>query len=138
MRQSRNSPRRELRRMWNIWSIFDQASPARRIGWPAHKGLLYTASTHGRHKRRLIRPRGIQAGPTKKSLSVHAGPLGTTKMEKTARILYCHCAYATVVPKEVKEEVLARLSASGVAFDAGADLCVMSARNDPAMKELAP
>ena len=58
-------------------------------------------------------------------------------MEKTARILYCHCAYATVVPKEVKEEVLARLSASGVAFDAVADSCEMSARNDPALKDLA-
>jgi len=58
-------------------------------------------------------------------------------MEKTARILYCHCAYATVVPKEVKEEVLSKLAASGVAFDAVADLCEMSARNDPALKELA-
>ena len=29
------------------------------------------------------------------------------------RILYCHCAYAQVVPKEVKEEVLKRLCESG-------------------------
>lgn len=53
------------------------------------------------------------------------------------RILYCHCAYARVVPKKVKEDVLRRLGASGVAFDAVPDLCEMSARRDPAMAELA-
>jgi hypothetical protein len=52
------------------------------------------------------------------------------------RILYCHCAYAQVVPKEVKEDVLRRLCASGAAFDAVADLCDMSARKDPALKKL--
>jgi len=52
------------------------------------------------------------------------------------RILYCHCAYAQVVPKEVKEDVLKRLCASGAAFDAAADLCDMSARKDPALKKL--
>jgi hypothetical protein len=52
------------------------------------------------------------------------------------RILYCHCSYAQVVPKEVKEDVLKRLCESGVAFDAVADLCDMSARKDPAMKKL--
>ena len=54
----------------------------------------------------------------------------------TSRILYCHCAYAQVVPKEVKEDVLKRLCASGAAFDAVADLCDMSARKDPALKKL--
>ncbi len=54
-----------------------------------------------------------------------------------ARILYCHCAYAQVVPAEVKQEVLRRLSESGVAFDAVADLCEMSARRDPGLKSLA-
>ena len=53
------------------------------------------------------------------------------------RILYCHCAYAQVVPKEVKEEVLRQLAASGVAFDAVADLCEMSARGDASLKKLA-
>ena len=53
------------------------------------------------------------------------------------RILYCHCAYAQVVPKDVKNEVLERLSASGVAFDAVPDLCEMSARKDPRLNELA-
>ena len=52
------------------------------------------------------------------------------------RILYCNCSYAQAVPKEVKEEVLKRLCASGAAFDAVADLCDMSARKDPAMQKL--
>src|SRR5436309_12917912 len=53
------------------------------------------------------------------------------------RILYCNCAYAQVVPKEVKEAVLRKLCESGVAFEAVADLCEMSARHDPALKRLA-
>ena len=57
-------------------------------------------------------------------------------MSKPA-ILYCHCQYAQVVPKEVKETVLRRLCESGVAFDAVADLCEMSARRDPALQQLA-
>jgi hypothetical protein len=56
---------------------------------------------------------------------------------KPARIVYCHCAYAQVVPAEVKQEVLRRLAESGVAFDAVADLCEMSARRDPGLKALA-
>ena len=55
-------------------------------------------------------------------------------MSKPA-ILYCHCQYAQVVPKEVKEAVLRKLCESGVAFDAVADLCEMSARRDPALKQ---
>ena len=57
-------------------------------------------------------------------------------MDKPA-ILYCHCQYAQVVPKDVKDAVLRRLCESGVAFDAVADLCEMSARKDPALKQLA-
>ena len=57
-------------------------------------------------------------------------------MDKPA-ILYCHCQYAQVVPKEVKEAVLRRLCESGMAFDAVADLCEMSARRDSALKQLA-
>jgi hypothetical protein len=53
------------------------------------------------------------------------------------RILYCHCAFARVVPPEVKSAVLAQLSASGVEFEAVPDLCEMSARRDPRMAELA-
>ena len=53
------------------------------------------------------------------------------------RILYCHCTYAQVVPKATKEAVLEKLCASGVNFEACADLCEMSARKDPALKRLA-
>ena len=58
-------------------------------------------------------------------------------MTTPTRILYCHCSYAQVVPKEVKEAVLKKLCDSGVAFDAVADLCEMSARRDPALQRLA-
>lgn len=57
--------------------------------------------------------------------------------ETAPRILYCHCQYAQVVPKEVKAAVLQRLCESGVAFDAVADLCEMAARRDPALQQLA-
>src|SRR6266487_1950377 len=58
-------------------------------------------------------------------------------MTPPPRILYCNCTYAQVVPKEVKEAVLQKLCESGVAFDAVADLCEMSARRDPALQRLA-
>ena len=58
-------------------------------------------------------------------------------MTTSPRILYCNCTYAQIVPKEVKEAVLKKLCDSGVAFDAVADLCEMSARQDPALKRLA-
>ena len=51
-------------------------------------------------------------------------------------ILYCHCQYAQVVPKEVKEAVLRKLCDSGLPFEAVADLCEMSARKDPALQRL--
>jgi len=54
-----------------------------------------------------------------------------------AKILYCNCTYAQVVPKEVKAAVLEKLCSSGVAFEAVADLCEMSARRDPALQRLA-
>jgi hypothetical protein len=53
------------------------------------------------------------------------------------RILYCHCQYAQVVPPEVKAAVLRKLADSGVAFEAVADLCEMSARRDPSLQRLA-
>jgi hypothetical protein len=58
-------------------------------------------------------------------------------MSTPPRILYCHCNYAQVVPKEVKEAVLKQLCDSGAAFEAVADLCEMSARRDPALQRLA-
>jgi hypothetical protein len=53
------------------------------------------------------------------------------------RILYCHCAFARVVPADVKSGVLSRLAASSVEFEAVPDLCEMSARRDPRLAELA-
>lgn len=53
------------------------------------------------------------------------------------RILYCHCAFARVVPAEVKSGVLAKLSEANVDFEAVADLCEMSARRDPRIASLA-
>ncbi len=58
-------------------------------------------------------------------------------MNEAPRILYCHCQYAQVVPREVKEAVLRKLCESGVEFEAVADLCEMSARRDPALRRLA-
>jgi len=53
------------------------------------------------------------------------------------RILYCHCAFARVVPPEVKAAVLARLAEADVEFDAVPDLCEMAARGDERLRELA-
>lgn len=53
----------------------------------------------------------------------------------TPQILYCHCQYAQVLPKEVKEAVLRTLCESGAAFEAAADLCELSARKDPKLRE---
>ncbi|HSU67830.1 MAG TPA: hypothetical protein VLJ39_13220 [Tepidisphaeraceae bacterium] len=58
-------------------------------------------------------------------------------MSNPLRILYCNCTYAQVVPPEVKQAVLRKLAESGVAFDAVADLCEMSAKRDPSLKQLA-
>lgn len=57
--------------------------------------------------------------------------------ETPPRLLYCHCQYAQVIPREVKEAVLRRICESGVAFEAVADLCEMAARRDPALQRLA-
>ncbi len=53
------------------------------------------------------------------------------------RILYCHCAYAKVVPPQTKTAVLEGLSRANVAFDAVPDLCEMAARKDPQLAALA-
>jgi len=58
-------------------------------------------------------------------------------MSAPARILYCNCTYAQVVPEATKKAVLQKLCESGAAFDAVADLCEMSARRDPALQRLA-
>lgn len=58
-------------------------------------------------------------------------------MDTPQPILYCRCAYAKVVPADVKDGVLERLTQSDAAFDAVADLCEMSAKQDPALERLA-
>jgi hypothetical protein len=54
-----------------------------------------------------------------------------------SRILYCHCAFAKVVPPEVKTAVLNGLAEAGAEFDAVPDLCEMAARNDSRLRDLA-
>ncbi len=58
-------------------------------------------------------------------------------MSSPPRILFCHCTYAQIVPPEVKAAVLRKLCESGLAFDAVADLCELSARRDPTLRPLA-
>ncbi len=58
-------------------------------------------------------------------------------MANETRLLFCNCTYAQVVPKGTKEGVLRRLCEAEVSFDAVADLCELSARQDPALKRLA-
>jgi hypothetical protein len=57
-------------------------------------------------------------------------------MKQPLRVLYCHCAYAQVVPKETKAAVLQALSESDIPFEAVPDLCEMSATQDPCLKQL--
>ena len=57
--------------------------------------------------------------------------------DRMPRILYCHCAFAKVVPSDVKTAVLDQLSHSGADFDAVPDLCEMAANRDPRLRELA-
>jgi hypothetical protein len=55
----------------------------------------------------------------------------------SGRILYCHCAYAKVVPADVKAAVLDGLAEAGVEFDAVPDLCEMAAHDSSRLRELA-
>lgn len=55
---------------------------------------------------------------------------------ENGKILYCRCAYAGVIRDDVKDEVLKGLCESGAPFEGVADLCEMSARNDPSLKAL--
>ncbi|MDA1039111.1 MAG: hypothetical protein O3A37_02305 [Planctomycetota bacterium] len=60
----------------------------------------------------------------------------SVKDDAAPRILYCRCAYAQVVPAEVKAAVLEGLATSGVSFEAVPDLCEMAARRDPHLQDL--
>ena len=53
------------------------------------------------------------------------------------RLLYCHCAFARVVPAATKVAVLEGLSRATAPFDAVPDLCEMAARKDPRLTTLA-
>jgi len=57
--------------------------------------------------------------------------------ETPPRVVYCHCAYAQVVPPEVKQHVLRVLTESDISFEAVADLCEMAARRDPCLHSIA-
>ena len=57
--------------------------------------------------------------------------------EPQPRLVYCHCAYAQVVPPEVKQHVLRELTEREVAFEAVPDLCEMAARKDPSLATIA-
>ena len=61
----------------------------------------------------------------------------TEIMPERPAIIYCRCAYAQVLPGDVKDSVLDRLCASGESFDSVADLCEMSARRDPRLGAIA-
>ena len=52
-------------------------------------------------------------------------------------LVYCHCAFAKVLPPETKEAVLRQLTESGVDVEAVPDLCRMSAESDPALRRIA-
>ena len=60
-----------------------------------------------------------------------------TETEPAVRMLYCRCAFAQVVPADVKGAVLEGLAGSGRGFEAVADLCDMAARRDPHLADLA-
>jgi len=52
-------------------------------------------------------------------------------------ILYCHCAYADVVPEETRRAVRAALAAADGRVEVVADLCERAAARDPLLAELA-
>src|SRR5204862_3662763 len=58
-------------------------------------------------------------------------------MDSQPRVVYCHCAYAQVVPPDVKQHVLRVLTESDISFEAVADLCEMAARRDPCLHSIA-
>jgi hypothetical protein len=63
--------------------------------------------------------------------------LEETIVQELPQILYCHCAFAQVISEGVKHKVLEQLTAAGVDFEAVPDLCEMSARRDPLLKDFA-
>ena len=58
-------------------------------------------------------------------------------MDEKRRIVYCHCAYADVVPAERKAGVLRGLAAARARVVAVPDLCELAARGDPLLARIA-
>ncbi len=58
-------------------------------------------------------------------------------MDEKRRIVYCHCAYADVVPAESKAGVLRGLTAARARVVAVPDLCELAARGDPLLARIA-
>ena len=54
----------------------------------------------------------------------------------TSRIVYCHCAFARVVPAVTKTAVLKGLVSQDIAFEAVPDLCEMAAAKDPRLQQI--
>jgi NAD-dependent dihydropyrimidine dehydrogenase PreA subunit len=54
-----------------------------------------------------------------------------------AKILFCRCAYADVIPADVRRDVAAALAASGADCLTVADLCGLAADRDPRLREWA-
>lgn len=66
-----------------------------------------------------------------------AGASAAPHSSRAPRLIYCHCAYAQVVPADVKHEVLQTLAASEASFEGVSDLCEMAARRDPWLQDVA-
>jgi len=52
------------------------------------------------------------------------------------KILFCNCAFADIIPKEVKQSVFHNLEESGVEFESVPDLCELSAKKDKRLDSL--
>jgi len=57
-------------------------------------------------------------------------------MSHPGRVLYCHCAWARVLPPQTRDAALEALCASGLSFEATPDLCALALRRDPRLAEL--
>lgn len=105
---------------------------------------LFITESEGRNGQRSVSLLNCQESPNASRAREKRRPvlsvgsmLGYSVSMAHPRILYCHCQYAQVLPKEVKEAVLKNLCQAGVEFEAVADLCELSARRDPLLRELA-
>ena len=58
-------------------------------------------------------------------------------MSADAKVLFCHCSYSGVLNEDEKNRVFAGLKDSGVEFEDVPDLCELSAKQDPRLKEYA-